>query len=60
MKYLPARQDPVEIKNTGAKFTGKVLSAIRSGSIYIFNDVKGRCPGDKSARKLNCLAFIVR
>lgn len=63
MYYMPPRQDPVEITNAGGKFQGKALQAAQSarpGSTFQFVNVKGRCPGDGAARKLNGLAFQIR
>ena len=61
--YTPARQDAVEIANTGGRFSGQTMQAIQAakpGTAYQFIDVKGKCPGDKASRKLNSLAFMVR
>ncbi|HRI59437.1 MAG TPA: GldM family protein [Saprospiraceae bacterium] len=50
------------LKNTGAKFNPDVLELINEatpGDIFIFNEIKARCPGDEKERKLNSLIFFM-
>lgn len=61
--YTRKRQDPVELKGQGARFTGQVANAVRAakpGDQYAFTDVKARCPGDTAGRRVNGLAFKIR
>jgi gliding motility-associated protein GldM len=61
--YTRKRQDPVELKGTGARFSDQVANAIRAakpGDQYAFTDVKARCPGDTAGRRVNGLAFKIR
>lgn len=61
--YTRKRQDPVELKGNGNRFTGKVSNAIKAakaGDQYAFTSVRARCPGDKAARPVNGLSFIIR
>ncbi|MFN0215370.1 MAG: GldM family protein [Saprospiraceae bacterium] len=48
--------------NTGVSFSQEALALInkgKSGDIFIFSDIKGRCPGDVKSRKLNSLVFFL-
>jgi BlaR1 peptidase M56 len=48
--------------NTGAKFNTEVLNlmqAAQNGDKYEFTNIKGRCPGDVSARKLTDITFTI-
>ncbi len=61
--YTAKRQDPVEVKGSGARFSGQALAVIKQakpGSQYAFVDVKARCPGDSAARRVNGLTFKIR
>lgn len=61
--YTPKRDDVQEIKGTGARFSGRVASAIKRakpGDSYAFAEVKARCPGDVAARRVNGLSFTIR
>ena len=60
---VPKRQDPITVVNPGGKFNGdaqRIVRAATPGDTYYFQDVKGRCPGDKAGRKLNSLIFNIR
>jgi hypothetical protein len=51
-----------QANNMGAKFNTEVLNLIQAaqnGDKYEFINIKGRCPGDVSARKLTDIAFII-
>lgn len=61
--YTRARQDPVEVKASGASFSGNALNAVQAakpGDQYQFVDIKAKCPGDKFARQVNGMAFQVK
>lgn len=63
MYYTRKRQDPVELKGTGGRFSGQVASAVKQakpGDQYAFTDVKARCPGDSAGRRVNGLTFQIR
>ena len=63
MYYTAKRQDPVELKGKGGRFSGPVKNAVsraKPGDQYAFTDVKARCPGDKAGRRVNGLAFKIR
>jgi gliding motility-associated protein GldM len=63
MYWTRKRQDALEVKGEGGRFTGQVLKAIRSakpGDQYAFTNVKARCPGDITGRRVNGLAFKVK
>ena len=50
------------VKNVGARFSPEsqeLISQAEPGDIYIFTDLKGRCPGDANDRKLNGLVFFL-
>lgn len=49
--------------NEGARFDKAVrqlILACQPGDIYLFTNIKGSCPGDIAARKLNTLTVFVR
>lgn len=61
--YTAKRQDPVELKGQGGRFSGpisNVVSRAKPGDQYAFTEVKARCPGDKAGRRVNGLAFKIR
>ena len=63
MYYTRKRQDAVEVKGTGGRFSGQIASAVRQakpGDQYAFTDVKAKCPGDKAGRRVNGLTFKIR
>lgn len=63
MYYTRARQDPVEVKASGASFSGSALNAVQAakpGDQYQFVDIKAKCPGDKFGRQINGMAFQVK
>jgi gliding motility-associated protein GldM len=63
MYYTRKRQDAVELKGTGGRFSGQISTAVRQakpGDQYAFTDVKARCPGDKAGRRVNGLTFKIR
>ncbi len=61
--YITKGQEPLITVNSGAAFspqTKKLIEAAQSGDVYIFKDVKGRCPGDAAGRRLNPLVFTIK
>ena len=61
--YIPKDGEMKEARHAGGKFTGTVLEYVQSakpGDAYLFQNVKGRCPGDSAARRLNGLNFYVK
>jgi len=61
--YVRKYSDPVGLKGTGGRFTGRISSVIRQakpGDQYSFTDVKVRCPGDVAGRRVNGLSFRIR
>lgn len=61
--YTRKRQDPVLLKGKGARFVGEVATAVRQakpGDQYSFTEVKVRCSGDQSARRINGLSFRIK
>lgn len=61
--YTRTRQDPVELQGTGNTFPSNVQQAIeqaKPGDQYAFTEVKAKCPGDITARRVNGLSFKVR
>ena len=63
MTRVPQRQDPVTVTNQGGKLQAdaqRLARAAKPGDTYYFRNVKGRCPGDQTGRKLNSLVFEIR
>ena len=63
LMYQPRQNDPIVLKNEGWAFSKPVLNAVRSakpGDIYVFTNIKARCPGDSFARQLPSVIVTVR
>ncbi len=61
--YVPKRQDAVPSKNAGASYNQKskrLIKKAKPGDIYYFDNVKTKCPGDISTRKINTMVFKIR
>jgi hypothetical protein len=61
--YLCKRQDPVSVRNTGARFTGRtreLIDAAKPGDTYFFDDIKVHCPGDAGLRIVDGLVFKIK
>lgn len=61
--YTAKRQDPVELKGKGGRFSGPIANVVKRakpGDQYAFTEVKARCPGDKAGRRVNGLTFKIR
>lgn len=60
---IPKRADPIEVLNLGPRFSDKsrmLIQSAKPGDVYLFTDVKAKCPGDPAGRLINSLAFIIR
>ena len=63
MTRVAKRQDPVVGTNSGGKFTGKVANMVKAakpGDVYLFDEVKVKCPGDTAGRTVNSLSFTIK
>jgi hypothetical protein len=63
MYYTPKGKDPIELTGQGARFKGNISQAIKAakpGAQYSFTNVRARCPGDVTARRVNGLSFKIR
>jgi hypothetical protein len=61
--YIAKNQDPVKIFNEGGRFNSQseqLVKSAKSGDIYIFSNVIGKCPGDVAGRMLNPLVFFIK
>jgi len=57
------RADPVVGSNGGGKFNGKAKNmqqAAKAGDLYLFENIKGKCPGDTAGRDLGSLSFKIK
>ncbi|MFK7775482.1 MAG: GldM family protein [Saprospiraceae bacterium] len=55
--------DPVEVTNKGEYFNATSLSlldVIQSGDVVYFDNIKCKCPGDPTSRKINAMVFKMR
>ncbi len=60
---VPKRQDAVEAMNSGGSYKSqakRLVNQAKPGDTYYFMDVKARCPGDSSGRKINSLVFTIK
>ncbi len=63
MVYAPKRNDPRVAKNRGGKFGAETMALVnkaKPGDRYFFEEVKCKCPGDKYAREVNTLSFLIK
>ncbi len=61
--YTPKRKDPIKVDVNGGGFLGRAGEYVRSaspGDSFVFTNVKAKCPGDTSPRRVNGLAFNIR
>ena len=59
----PRRDDPKVAENRGGRYGPKaqaLVNAAKPGDRYFFENVKCKCPGDKYAREINPLTFIIK
>lgn len=63
MYHTAKGQNPIELIQSGGRFLGAVEKAIQAaqpGDQYAFVNVKARCPGDKTGRRINGLSFQIK
>jgi len=63
LTYIPRRQDAITVQNNGARYgdaARRVVNQAKPGDIYLFTDIKARCPGDNTGRPINSLAIIIK
>ncbi len=63
MTFVARRQDPVTEQNPGARWTSAVSGLIQKakpGDLYMFSDIKVRCPGDPAPRNLGTISFNIK
>jgi len=61
--YIPKRQDPIEVINSGARYSANarnLVSRAKPGDIFIFENVRAKCPGDAGTRKINSMFFKIK
>ena len=61
--YAPKREDPIVVINGSGSFTSEskgLLNRAKPGDAYYFNNVRARCPGDVTSRKINSLVFQIK
>ncbi len=57
------RQDPEISVNSGGRYTAdskRLVSKAVAGDRYFFENIKSRCPGDKAARDIGTMTFIIK
>lgn len=57
------RQDPEFSPNSGGRYSGKsgtLIAKAAPGDTYIYQDIKGRCPGDQAARPLGTMVVTIK
>ncbi|MEI2695417.1 MAG: GldM family protein [Saprospiraceae bacterium] len=57
------RQDAQIVANTGGRFSPQasaLINAAKPGDRYLFELIKGRCPGDAAARDLGDMSFQIK
>lgn len=61
--YVAKRQDAVIEANTGGTYSSgsrRLVAKARAGDVYIFDDIKARCPGDRAGRSLPNIVYNIR
>ncbi len=61
--FTAPRQDALVLRNEGWAFGAKVLQAVKAaspGAVYVFQEIRARCPGDSANRKLSAIVVTVR
>lgn len=57
------RQDAVSAINRGSRYNDKskrLVMAAKPGDVYLYTNIKARCPGDVAGRKINTISFFIR
>ena len=55
--------DVFDSKNRDGSYndkTQKIVNAAKFGDTFYFDNIKAKCPGDQSSRKLNSLVFRIQ
>lgn len=63
LTYIARSSDPVQVINQGARYNASAQNLISQavpGDIYIFTNVRARCPGDNVSREVNSMTFFIR
>lgn len=63
MQYISKRKGTVRLANVGARWSEGVSNEIlkaSAGDIYMFEDIKCKCPGDIGERNLGGMAFLIK
>lgn len=63
MTRLPKLGDPVVVQNNGGDFGEDALRIIKTtkhNDIYYFDEIRAKCPGDITTRKLNGMMFRIK
>ena len=63
LTYIARRSDPIQVSNQGARYNASAQNLISQavpGDIYIFTNVRARCPGDNVSRRVNSMTFFIR
>ena len=61
--WAPRRDDPKVSENKGGKYNAKTQGLVeraKAGDRYFYENVKCKCPGDKYAREVNSLTFMIK
>lgn len=61
--YVAPRQDAKIEMNTGGRFSANTLSLVQKakpGDRFLFEQIKGRCPGDPAPRDLGDMSFQIK
>lgn len=60
--YIGKSENPLQAVNPGGLFTPQVLELITNAKVggqVIFDNIRAKCPGDESGRKINNMAFKI-
>lgn len=63
LHHSPQGKASTALPAESALFEGAVQEAInsaKSGDLFVFHDIKARCPGDQSPRSLQSLPFVIK
>ncbi|MTB52551.1 GldM family protein [Lewinella sp. W8] len=63
MTYLANRQDAIPALNRGARFSSQsrtLINRAKPGDLYLFEDVRVKCPGDTGSRTVNAMVFKIK
>lgn len=61
--HVPKRQDAVPVVNRGARYSAearRIVDRASPGDIYYFDNVRAKCPGDETTRKINSMVFKIQ